>query len=177
MFARQRSLAGVMVGVVLLATCGPSACKRRQTLSQKLAGSWRATQDYGARTSKDPVVRGLAKLWRAGQRTFYLEVRDGALEVALGDTRQRATLSVVGEQRVELVTEKGTVAATVVFIGCDGDRDCLGVGLRPHTTVATPAHDALGYLFGCGTEGDELRCTDLGKARKFYRYPKEDGGT
>jgi len=175
--------------VVLLALASLSttpSCKKRPTLEHRMAGSWRATMDVGARASKDPIVRGLGKLFGSGPLEIFLEVGPDSIELRRWcsaekrEVVQRASYAVVAEHRVELTTEKGTLVVVVTPNGCDDSGHCLGIEFSPvdpQAATTAPALDALGFLFGCDDSQGNIDCSGRTKSRMFFRYAKADGGT
>lgn len=168
----------LLAALTLLAATG---CKKKPRLSERMAGSWRASIEVGARASKDPIVRGLGKLWDREPLWIYLEVGPTSLEVkrwseaAKAEVTQRASYRIVDEGHIELTTDQGPLRVGVAT-GCADEGYCLDVRFTPDLpdgAAPPPPMDALSFLFGCDDGKGTLNCRDR-QPRAFYRYPKPD---
>jgi len=168
----MRVLLGIgALGLVLVA----SGCKRKPPLPERMAGSWKASMEYGGRVSKDPIVRGWTKFWGGGQLDIFLEVGPDSIEVrrttreAADIVVQRASYTVVGDDRVELTTSAGKVPASVT-LECNKEA-CLAVSFSPDPSSPPAALEAMGFLFGCDDITGKVSCSGASTHRSFYRYP------
>lgn len=162
----------------LLVTTG---CKRRPPLAERMAGSWRAGIEVGARASKDPLVRGWGKLWNREPLWITLEVGPSTLEVkrwseaANAEVTQRASYRIVDDGHIELTTDQGPLRVGV-DTGCADEGHCLDLRFTaelPDGAAPPPAMEALGFLFGCDDGKGNVRCAARAP-RAFYRYVKPD---
>lgn len=177
--SRTRRLGGLAVLAATLALPLGVSCKKKPRLPERMAGSWRATMDVGARASKDPIVRGLAKFWNREPLAIELEVSPTSLEVRRWtreqnrEVVQRASYEIVDERHIRLTTEQGQLVARV-DTGCADEGYCLDVTFTPEVPDS-PAVVAMGFLFGCDDDTGALRCAGITKYRSFYRYAKDGG--
>jgi hypothetical protein len=155
---------------------GAISCSREPPLAQRMAGPWRATIEYGARTSNDPLVRGMAKFFnpRGGRLHILLEVGAETIEVkrpsakADQEITQRASFVALDRERIELTTERGRLVARV-HLECNKEA-CLAVQFDPEPGADLQAKEAMGFLFGCDDDSGNIDCASAPRARMFYRY-------
>lgn len=169
-----------MLGAALCLTVVPG-CKKTVPLSQRMAGSWRHRIDVGALASKDPVVRGLAKLWGEKPLEILLEVEPTTIEVTRWsrvekrEVVQRASYRILDARRIELRTDAGTLVVEASPGDCDDEGRCLSIRFSPEG-AASSATEAMGFLFGCDDVEGKISCAGLTSYRAFYRYPKPPPG-
>lgn len=162
-----------------LLALAPTGCRKPPSLDQRMGGAWRASMDVGALASKDPLVRGAAKVFGSKPLRIYLDVGPTSLEVRRWsraderDVSEHASFSRLGGDRLELVTAHGTLAVTVEPAACNAEGQCLELRFHPDPSASTEAQAAMGFLFGCDDAEGKIQCEGRRALRTFYRYPKD----
>lgn len=172
------ALAALTLALALVA----GGCKSPPTMEAKLSGRWRAKLEYGARTSKDPLVAGVARVWGGGELEIWLRVDRAAIEVERYSQRagavvlQRVTMTALDGDRVALSGEHGRVVARAA-LGCtDGDTACLSAQFLPEPGASAAALESMAYLFGCDDAEGNIDCSAIARPRTFYRVPAGASG-
>lgn len=152
-----------------------SSCKREPPLAQRMAGPWRATIEYGARASKDPLVRGVGKAFHVGGKLrSLLQVGPDFVEVRRPSAKagrevvQRATFVALDRERIALTSERGRLVARVT-LECNKDA-CLAVKFSPEPGADPGVVESMAFLFGCDDLEGNINCNPPA-GRPFYRYP------